>query len=81
MITTGAIEDGGVIGVSIHPANPIPPTIDKSITTKVANTAETERKRMNMIRIITPYIAGVRVVISFTPASLKALLSIVSPER
>ena len=75
------MEEGGVIGVPIQPAKPIPPMIDNSITIKVAKTADIERRRTNIIKIITPYIAGVSVVISFTPASLKALFNIVSPER
>ena len=81
MITVGAIEEGGVIGIRAQPEKPMAPRIDSNITAMVIPTAVLLRRMTNSITIIMAYIAGINVITSRIPASLKASFSITIPLR
>ena len=64
MIVRAAV-DGGVNERPAQPASPSALVTDSAMTPKVVRVAETERRRRTMVRVITRYIAGTRVAMSF----------------
>ena len=62
---TGVPVDGGVKERSAQPAIPSALVTDSAMTPKVGIVAETERRRRTMVRVITRYIVGTSVAMSF----------------
>ena len=62
IMTVGAIEEGGVIGIPIHPAKPTPANIDRKTVPSVIPTITMDRSNRNITTVIIKYMAGIRVI-------------------
>ena len=69
IIIVGALADGGVKPMPIHPPTPIATKILGIITIRIETVAEIDLKSTKLIIIMTRYIAGTKVARSFIEAS------------